>query len=108
MNRTAKIKQLRSTLKNITQRICFLYLAIDDLVGVDRTLNSYKLLEEANMEAREISLIENLVDAYKTKDLIKFDDLIYKYGKITGLDPIDQKLINIIRKQLEKSEEQDI
>lgn len=101
--RYSKIKALRTITAGITLRIVLLYLAIDDAIGADRTVDQYRLQEGANEDAREIRLAIALINLYTEKDISEVENVTYNYRKVTPFDPINQKLYEKMKKNLEKA-----
>ena len=63
---------------------------------------SYKGQEEAVVDAREIVLAEGIIEAFKAKEAERCEELIYKYSKVTSFEPVDQRLINGMKKHMAK------
>jgi len=86
----------------IALRLILLYLAIDDAIGGERVINQYKMQEGANEEVREIKLATALLRLYNEKDVKEIESVVFTYIKITPFDPVNQRLYEQLKKNLEK------
>jgi hypothetical protein len=59
--------------------------------------------EGANEEAREIKLATAVLRLYNEKSMEEMENLVFGYRKITPFDPVNQRLYELIKKNLEKA-----
>lgn len=85
---------LKSSAKPIIIKLCFCFLAFDDLIGAKKKFNFYLGEDPTLMSSWEGELVDGLLTAKEENDREKFDKTLKGYTRITPFGKVENAILS--------------